>query len=133
MAEIIFANICKKHKRNDIIIKGAGTDTENGLRMSSNAIDALVKCGEKIGKKLKLSTCWDDSMLAEFDHIICMTKHHAHEINPKGNHKNVYTLDDITGCGDIFDPWCYPIDVYIEVCKQLQQSLQILYDRVCRT
>jgi len=133
MAQVIFANICKKYGNTDFVIKGAGTATSNGEPITPLAVEALRACGEKIPAQLPRSTRWNEYMLDEFDHIVCMTQGHAYTIDSSGEYLNVYTLDSVTGCGDVFDPWRYPIEIYIDVCIRLQQDLEVLYIEICKT
>ena len=131
MAEVIFANICKKNNRTDIIIKGAGTGAQPNEFMTHEARTALKLCGEKVGKQKRPSTKWAPEMINDFDHIVCMTKKHVDQIlwgSP--NAANVYSLDSAVGCGDICDPYLCSIETYIGVCKQLQKALLLLYDKL---
>ena len=130
MAQVIFANICEKHGRKDLVIKGAGTGARDGENMTADAYRALKSCGEKIPPQPLSSTRWDDDMLNEFDHIVCMARNHARIIDLDGEHAHVYTLDSVTGGGDVFDPWAYPLEVYKDVCKRLQADLEILYNEI---
>jgi protein-tyrosine-phosphatase len=132
MAQIIFANLCEKNARNDITVFSAGTDALEGQPITFEAIEALKAVGEKIPPKILTSTRWRKEMLNEFDHIVCMTKRHALKIDPGGIYGHVYTLDSAAGCGDITDPWAYPPDIYIKVCKLLQNALEILYNSICK-
>jgi len=132
MAQVIFANICKKNKRKDIVVKGAGTHAYSGEPMTAEARETLVKCGEKVGEKPLLSTRWNDYMIDEFDHIVCMTWEHVEFIKRRvGDSKKVYTLDEVAGCGDIPDPWSRSPKAYADVCKQLQSALAVLFEKVC--
>jgi len=123
MAEVIFQNLCEKHHRNGVFASGAGTYACD--EMTPEAYEALKICGEKVPRKRIRATQFEPRMTHEFDHIICMTRQHKNFI---GNFANVKTLDEYAGCGDIFDPFGYPLDVYIEVCKKLQKALGVLYN-----
>ena len=133
MAEVIFANLCKKNGLANVVVRGTGTHAYSGEPMTDEACEALRCCGEKVGKTPHQSTLWREDMLDEFDHIVCMTKSHARYIDPEKKCCNVYTLDSVAGCGDIMDPWSYPLETYIDVCKQLQSALEILYNLICKT
>jgi len=126
MAEVIFRNLCEKHGRKDIEVRGAGTHAE--CLMTEEAKKALIKCGEKISERIK-STQFEQRMIDEFNYIICMTRRHKDFI---GHHESVMTLDEFTGCGDIFDPYGYPLNTYIKVCKELQTALQVLYNKIIK-
>jgi protein-tyrosine-phosphatase len=98
-----------------------------GEQMTPQARTALRLCGETVGDTPRPSTLFTPGMVHEFDHIITMTHDHAREI---GAYPNVRCLDTITGCGDIFDPYMYPVEVYVGVCKILQGALGILYNKL---
>ena len=127
MAQIIFENLCKKNKRKGITVKGAGTGAYEGQEMTTEAKQALKLCGEKLPRKPILATGFNPVMVQGYDHIITMTHAHAEYI---GKYSNVKSLDELTGCGDIIDPYLYPINVYIDVCKKLQEALRILYKEI---
>ena len=126
MAQVIFGNLCKNKK---VTVKGAGTGAGDGWQMTREALAALKYCGEKVPRKPLLATRFDKAMIKAYDHIITMTQAHADFI---GKHPNVKTLDEFTGCGDIMDPYMYPLDVYIDVCKKLQGALKILYKEIVK-
>ena len=129
MAQVIFTNLCKQGGRGDIVVRGAGTAAQDGWEMTADARRALKLCGEKVGRKPMLATRFDPVMIKGYDHIITMTHAHAEHI---GRHPNVKSLDEFADCGDIMDPYLYPIDVYINVCKQLQEALAILYKEIVK-
>jgi len=118
MAEVIFRNFDKT-----LVVESAGTHAQHEMTRESG--EALKLCGEKLPRKKMLATQFTQRMVSEYDFIICMTKRHKERI---GEFPNVKTLDEFTGCGDVFDPYGYPIDTYIEVCKKLQKDLRVLYN-----
>jgi len=120
MAEVIFRNLCSK-----CTVKSAGIYAAD--EMTREAGEALKLCGERLPRKKMKATQFKPSMIPEFDHIICMTRRHKAFI---GNFAHVKTLDDFTGCGDIFDPYGWPLDTYIDVCKKLQGALKVLYNKL---
>jgi len=130
MAEIIFYNLCQRNGRKEVIVQGAGTAATAGELMTREARQALELCGEFVGDDARASTQWADNMFAIYDHIVCMTRRHVLTIDYDKKHRHVYTLDSVAGCGDIPDPWMYPIETYIEVCKQLQNALEKLYNHI---
>jgi len=130
MAEIIFRNICEKHGRKNIIVDSAGTGAAWKELMTPDAVDALKACGEKVPGGYRENKRWADEMLEQFDHIVCMARSHARAIDFDGKHRNVYTLDKVCGGGDVFDPWCFPLDTYIDVCRRLQEDLEVLYNTI---
>jgi protein-tyrosine-phosphatase len=127
MAQVIFDNLCKKNGRNDVIVKSAGIEADNEKPITQQAVTALKLCGEKMSSEKLLSTRFDTAMIGAFDQIITMTKTHAEQI---GKYPNVKNLDELAGCGDIFDPYLYSINVYVDVCKKIQKALLILYNKI---
>lgn len=126
MAEIIFRNICVTNGRNDIQVSGAGTFAE--YEMTENAFKALEICGELLPSERLKATQFVMQMIDEYDHVICMTEKHADFVGRQ--YINVKTLHEFANCGDIFDPYGYPLDIYIEVCKKLQNALGLLYSKL---
>jgi len=125
MAQVIFENIAKRENRKDIVVASAGVMTINGLPMTPTARVALGNCGQKLGRKKRVSTLFNQGMLGKFDHIVCMTQKHAEVI---GVHPNVYTLDSVCGGGDVYDPFMQGEDVYTAVCGELVVALEKLYE-----
>lgn len=124
MAEIIFRNMCIANGRNDTQVSGAGTFAE--YEMTEDAFKALEICGELLPCQKLRATQFTAQMIDEYDHVICMTENHAKYVGRQ--HANVKTLHEFANCGDIFDPYGYPLDIYIEVCKKLQNALGLLYN-----
>lgn len=124
MAQVIFENLAKENGA-DIKVASAGTMTLDGLPMTPTAKKALKECGQKMGRKKRASTQFRREFLDEYDHIVTMTAKHADVI---GEHPNVYTLDSVTHCGDIWDPFMQPLDIYVSVCRQLMAELGKLYE-----
>ena len=107
MAEIIFSNIAKKNNRRDITVKSAGIYAEENQPMMPLAREALMKCGEKLPRKIHKSTRLTMEMQHSFDHVIDTRAY----LDPFG--------------GDLED--------YVTLCKQLQTACQMLYDKLCKT
>jgi protein-tyrosine-phosphatase len=80
-------------------------------------------------KKIVYATQMTKQMIKEYDHIVCMTRSHKFQIDPKGFWTHVFTMDNI----DVADPWGESIDAYVSVCKHLQDSIKKLYFKLCRT
>jgi len=123
MAEVIFKNLSGK----STVVRSAGTHAADV--MTHKAGEALKVCGEKLPRKKMKATQFIPQMIQQFDYVICMTRRHKEII---GNEPNVKTLDELTGSGDIFDPYGWSLDAYIEVCKKLQKELGILYNAICK-
>ena len=133
MAEVIFANLCKANGRRDVVIRGAGTNAQPGEFMTDEARETLKRCGETVPAKPRPSTLFIPKMLNQYDYIICMTQKHKQRILDRGVYNvraKIYTLDELTGCGDVDDPFMHPLEEYIRVCKQIQGACPILKDRI---
>jgi len=112
MAEIIFRNICKKNGRDDIIVKSAGTYVTNwresdGDMMLENSKLALVRCGEELPEVPHRATQFTYEMNDEYDYVIDVRR--------------------------FPDPFHGSIEVYIDLCKQLQDYCAKLYNEICKT
>jgi len=118
MAEIIYKNFNSGNT-----VKSAGTHAAD--EMTSDSLRALKICGEKLPRKKMKATQFVSQMVSQFDFVICMTRRHKERV---GDFPNVKTLDDYTGCGDVFDPYGWPLDTYVQVCKKLQNELRVLYN-----
>ena len=107
MAQIIFSNLAKKHKRTDINVKSAGTWAEDGSGMIDLTAAALIECGEELPDVPFKTTRFTMEMQSQFDHVFDLRS------SP--------------------DPCGYNLDAYIVVCKHLQKELGTLYDKICKT
>jgi protein-tyrosine-phosphatase len=130
MAEIIMRDLITKNKRRGITVSSAGTYAEIGAEIAPYAIISLQKNGVSIPKKQHLGTQITQNMLGIYDHIVCMTQIQRWQIDPRGVHSHVYTLDKI----DIPDPWIYNNEQsYDIVCKHLLSAVTALYYKICKT
>jgi protein-tyrosine-phosphatase len=135
MAEIIFANLCRKNKRTDIVVDSAGTDANVGETISVESKIALRDCKERLPKVPHKSRQFTADMFAYYDHIICLTCTHKLVLCGYGTGTppaNVRTLDEWVGCGDIDDPWQHGTDKYYAVCRQLQMALKLLFKEIVK-
>jgi len=127
MAQIIFTNIAKRNSHKGVVVRSAGVATSDGIPMMPTAIEALIECGEKLGRKNIVSTRFSYDMLKKYDHIVTMTEGHARSI---GDYANVYSLGNAIGAGDVNDPFMQGREVYEETCKELQEALEDLYIKI---
>ena len=125
MAEIILKNKLKLAGILDVKVKSAGLSTVDGQKMSKNSFTALKLMGYKpYGFKSKQLT---SQMLKKSDLIICMTESHKIALN---GFANVYTVDEITGIGDVLDPYGGNINVYIKTSHQLEDACNIILEKI---
>jgi len=107
MAEVIFQNLVTKGGRKGFVVKSAGTHANVGSDMMDRARIALAECGEKLPKKPHQGMQFTHEMNTEYDHVIDLR--------------------------NFRDPWGYGMEIYIDVCKELQQYCIKLYDEICKT
>ncbi len=127
MAEIILKSKLKLEGVLDVKVKSAGLSTLDGQKMSKNSFTALKLMGYKpYGFKSKQLT---KQMLMKSDLILCMTQNHKQMLN---GFKNVYTIDEITGIGEILDPYGGNINVYIKTSHQLEDACNIILEKILK-
>ena len=69
MAEIIFKNICKRHKRTGVIVRSACTAADVGSGMMPEAMIALQDIGITIGKKPHKAQQYLPKMKQQYQYI----------------------------------------------------------------
>ena len=125
MAEIILKSKLKNIGIKNVKVSSAGLNTEDGLKMSKNSFEALKLMGYKpYGFKSKRLT---EQMIYKSDAVICMTENHKYAL---GNYLNVYTISQITGLGNIEDPYGGNINVYIKTSHQLEDACNIILEQI---
>lgn len=125
MAEIILKNKIKLAGVKGVKVWSAGLNTQDGLKMSKNSFEALKKLGYKpYGFKSRQLT---EEMLNKSDIIITMTS--THKIMLSGT-KNVYTIGEATGLGDVSDPYGQDLSVYVRVSHQLEDACNVIINEI---
>ncbi len=127
MAEIILKSKLKLAGILDVKVKSAGLSTLDGQKMSQNSFTALKLMGYKpYGFKSRQLT---KQMIDKSDLVLCMTQSHKSALN---GYKNVYTIDEVTGIGDILDPYGGNINVYIKTSHQLEDACNIILENILK-
>ncbi len=127
MAEIILKSKLKLAGILDVKVKSAGLSTFDGQKMSQNSFTALKLMGYKpYGFKSRQLT---KQMIDKSDLVLCMTDGHKQTLN---GYKNVYTIDEVTGIGDILDPYGGNINVYIKTSHQLEDACNIILENILK-
>ncbi len=125
MAEIILKSKLKSIGIKNVKVSSAGLNTSDGLKMSKNSFEALKLMGYKpYGFKSKRLT---EQMIAKSDAVICMTENHKYALS---NYLNVYTISQLTGLGNIEDPYGGNINVYIKTSHQLEDACNIILEQI---
>ena len=121
MAELLLKDKLKKAGVNDIRVKSAGLFTEDGKKMSKNSASALKRVGIKpyAFRSRRLTA----DILRKTDMVICMTEEHKAYLN--GLSKAV-TMDEITGLGNIADPYGLGLPAYIKASQEIESACDVI-------
>ena len=125
MAEVILKNKIKSLGITGVRVSSAGLSTEDGLKMSKNSFEALKLMGYK-GYSFK-SRQLTQEMIKKSDFIICMTMSHKQALSM---FNNVYTVNELTGVGEITDPYGGNINVYIKTSHQLEDACNVITEKI---
>lgn len=125
MAEIILKNKLKLAGLTDVRVFSAGLAAEEGHKISKNSAAALKRLGLKSYsfKARRLTR----EMIEKTDIVICMTASHKAQL--KG-FDNVLTMAEITGQGDISDPYGCDLNVYVDTMYQIEDACNIILTKI---
>ncbi len=127
MAEVILRNKLKLVGILDVKVRSAGLSTFDGQKMSKNSFTALKLMGYKAyGFKSRQLT---KQMLEKSDLVLCMTQNHKQMLN---GFNNVYTIDEVTGIGEVMDPYGGNINAYIKTSHQLEDACNIILENILK-
>lgn len=127
MAEIIMKNKIKQAGITDIRVSSAGLSVAAGSKMNENSFKALKLLGYKpYGFKSKVLT---KKIMKSADVVICMTEEHKRYLQ---GYLNVRTVNELTGLGDISDPYGGDIEIYKKTSLQLEEACEILMSKIIR-
>ncbi len=127
MAEIIMKNKIKSAGITDVRVSSAGLSATAGAKMSENSFKALKELGYKpYGFKSKVLT---KKLMLSADAIICMTEGHRQYLLA---FPNVTTMNEMTGVGDIIDPYGGNLDVYRKTALQIENACEIILNKILR-
>lgn len=121
MAEIILKKKIKDANLTGIRVSSAGLSASVGAPISENSALALKNAGYKVGSfKSKVVT---PKMLMSAQLVICMTKSHKSYLS---GFDRVYSMGEVTGFGDIIDPYGGNLTVYTETARQIERACEII-------
>ncbi|MBQ7224269.1 MAG: hypothetical protein IJX06_01795 [Clostridia bacterium] len=123
MAESIFKNEIKKKKltaKYDVASCGLTANEGDGISPSSRAALAYLDIPWHKHKAKKFK----DEMPQKVDLVVCMTREHKARFTAT----NSFTVGEITGRGDVPDPYGYPVEAYIKVAKYLCECVEPILD-----
>ncbi len=125
MAEIILKNKIKFAGIKGIKVSSAGLSANVGDKMSRNSFIALKQLGYK-GYSFKSKKA-DAMLLLKSDYIICMTEAHKAYIR---NFPSVYTINEITGVGEIPDPYGKDLKEYVKTSHKLEDACNVIIQKI---
>ena len=127
MAEAVFKKMLKDEGVNGVEVESRGVVANGGADISENAKKALKSAGIPFKKHSAKQITTDDILNCDF--VICMTERHRMRL---GCLPKVFTLGQMTGCGDIVDPYGKDEETYKECLKEIQAALTKLMPLIKR-
>ena len=127
MAECAFEELLREEGIEGVEVESRGVVANVGADISENAKKALEDAEIPV-KEHKAQQITTDDILAS-DIVICMTERHKMRL---GRLPKVFTLGQMTGCGDIQDPYGGDEKVYKDCLAQLLAALKKLIPIVKR-
>lgn len=125
MAEIILKSKIKNAGVKGIRVSSAGLSAIVGDKISKNSSLALKKMGlTAYGFKSKQL---DVKMILKYDIIVCMTENHKQAI---ASFPHVYSVNQLTGIGDIPDPYGKDINEYIRASHKIEDACNIIFEKL---
>lgn len=123
MAENIFRHLLDKNSVNGYTVSSFGTAVAEGDGMHPFAYKALVFLG--IEPKPHIATQATKPLIDDCDFVVALTGAHLARLDYP---TNAATLDALTGCGDIADPYGGAADIYFACAKELYSALTKLLE-----
>ncbi len=125
MAEIILKNKIKLAGIKGVRVSSAGLSANEGDKMSKNSFVALKQLGYKgYGFKSRKASAM---LLLKSDYILCMTEGHKACIK---NFPNVYTINEITGVGEVPDPYGGDLTDYVRTSHKIEDACNIIIEKL---
>lgn len=127
MAEVILKKKIKDAGIIGVRVSSAGLTATAGTPMSQNSSLALKNLGYKVGAfKSKLAT---PNMVKRAQLVVCMTKEHKRYLS---GFERVYSMDEVTGVGDIIDPYGGNLQIYMETARQIEKACEIIISELIK-
>ena len=122
MAEYFLKDLIKKAEIEDIKVTSAGLVVDEESKISKYATVALKKYDITV-RRFKPKRMTDDLCRMQ-NAVICMNASHKKYFI---GFKNVYTIDELTGLGEIADPYGKDQNAYDECAKTLKHACEIIF------
>ena len=125
MAEIILKSKIKNAGLKGVRVSSAGLSAIDGDKISKNSSLALKKMGlNSYGFKSKQL---DIRLILKYDIIVCMTQNHKQAI---ASYPHVYSVNELTGIGDIPDPYGGDINEYVRASHKIEDACNIIFEKL---
>ena len=121
MAECAFEEMLREEGVQGVEVQSRGVVANVGAGISENAKKALEAADIPLKEHTATQITQDD--IIESDLVICMTERHRMRL---GRLPKVFTLDQMTGCGDIVDPYGKDEATYRACLAEIRAALQKL-------
>jgi len=121
MAECAFEELLREEGVEGVEVQSRGVVANVGADISENAKKALEEAEIPLKEHVATQITTDD--ILNSDLVICMTERHKMRL---GNLPKVFTLGQMTGCGDIKDPYGGDEKTYKECLNELLVALKKL-------
>lgn len=123
MAEYLLKDLIKKADVKDVKVTSAGLCADENDKINPEAVRALKKYSI-IVRRFKPKKA-DAELCGKQNAVICMTeKHKSYFVG----FKNVYTLDELTGCGEIPDPYGLGTAAYEACAEKLASACEKIFE-----
>jgi len=121
MAECAFEELLREEGVTGVEVESRGVVANVGAGISENAKKALEEAEIPLKEHVATQITTDDILNADL--VICMTERHKMRL---GSLPKVFTLNQMTGCGDIKDPYGGDEKVYKDCLNELLVALKKL-------
>ena len=121
MAECAFEEMLREAGIKEVEVESRGVVANVGAGISENAVKALENARIPIKKHVATQITTDD--ILGCDYVICMTERHKMRL---GSLPKVFTLGQMTGCGDIVDPYGKDEETYRQCLAEILAALKKL-------
>ena len=121
MAECAFEEMLKEEGVTGVTVESRGVVANVGAPISENARKALENAEIPLKEHVATQITIEDIQNADL--VICMTERHKMRL---GSLPKVFTLGQMTGCGDVVDPYGKDEATYRECLAGILAALQKL-------
>lgn len=125
MAESILSHLLKEKGIEGFEVSSCGLAAVEGQPMSENAKKALECLG--FTPKEHRARMFKKDFIGEHNLILTMTDAQKRFI---GDYKNVMSIPEFTGVGDIDDPYGMGLDEYLKTAELLLKACRVILDTI---